>query len=438
MDKNKHQKNNQTGLGHTQQTSEIRRVFQAIGITLALCWCLETHAQQDATAVATEAAGSITSIAVTSGGSGYGTPPAVAFVGGGGTGAVAVAQVSLGVVTNVLLESHGSGYTNAPVVAIAPPPVAVSSATLSIRLVSELVVTGQAWQVQQIQYSDNLEQSNQWVVLTNIVMGTNPYVYLDMSAQAAMRFYRVVTIGAPDPDPARWAWITPGTFMMGSPITEYDRSSDESPQTQVTFTYGFWMERFEVNQGEYTSIIGTNPSIITVTGDTNQPVENVSWYDASNYCAQLTLKEQVAGRLPPGYVYRLATEAEWEYVCRAGTTTRFPFGDDLTYTLLMNYAWTATNSTAITHDGGTKLPNPWGVYDMSGNVWEWCADFYGPYAGGSVTNPVGAASGVDVVMRGGSAFFNGDDARSAARDFNSPTFQSHGIGIRVVLGPPLH
>jgi formylglycine-generating enzyme required for sulfatase activity len=167
-------------------------------------------------------------------------------------------------------------------------------------------------------------------------------------------------------------------------------------------------------------------------------LENVSWYDASNYCAQLTLQEQAAGRVPPGYVYRLPTEAEWEYVCRAGTTTRFPWGDDHTYTLLLNYAWVATNSGAFTHDVGTKLSNPWGVYDMSGNVWEWCADFYGPYSGGSITNPVGPASGPGVVIRGGSVFFPGDPARSAARYYDPPTFQSHGIGIRVVLGPPLH
>jgi formylglycine-generating enzyme required for sulfatase activity len=224
---------------------------------------------------------------------------------------------------------------------------------------------------------------------------------------------------------------------MGSPETEYDRSANESPQTQVTFTNGFWMERFEVTEGEFAAIMGTNFTFL-YSNDTNQPMDEITWFDASNYCAGLTVREQAAGRVPAGYVYRLPTEAEWEYVCRAGTTTRFPFGDDHSYTLLLNYAWIATNSLAMTHDVGGKLPNPWGVYDMSGNVWEWCADFYGPYSGLSVTNPVGPASGAYVVMRGGSSFYNGDDARSAARNYNSPTFFSHGIGIRVVLGPPLH
>jgi formylglycine-generating enzyme required for sulfatase activity len=221
--------------------------------------------------------------------------------------------------------------------------------------------------------------------------------------------------------------------MMGSPITEFDRSLDESPQTEVTLTHGFWMERFEVTQGEYTAIIGTNYS--TFAGDSNQPVEQVEWFDAFTYCARLTVRERAAGRVPAGYEYRLPTEAEWEYAARAGTTNRFPFGEDHTYTLLQDYAWFSTNSDLTTHDVGGKKPNAWGLYDMSGNVWEWCADYYGPYSGGAVTDPTGPTSGTNRVMRGGSAFFAGGDCRPAGRNFNAPDFKSHGIGIRVVLGP---
>jgi formylglycine-generating enzyme required for sulfatase activity len=415
-------------------------MYCLIGIAIVAGWCLDADAQQGATAVATVSGGALTSVTVTSGGSGYRGAPGVTFIGGAGTGASAVAQVSLGVVTQITVTSPGSGYTNAPLVAIDPPPLPITPAALNIRMLPELVITGQAWQVLEVQYTDSLENSNQWFTLTNIVMGNAPFVFIDTNASSASRFYRVETIGAPGPDPSRWAWINPGTFTMGSPDTEYDRNADEGPQTQVTFTYGFWMERFELTQGEYTAVLGTNPSIIKVTGDTNEPVENVSWYDASNYCAQLTLQEQAAGRLPPGYVYRPPTEAEWEYVCRAGTTTRFPWGDDHTYTLLLNYAWVATNSDAVTHDVGTKLPNPWGVYDMSGNIWEWCADLYGPYSAysGSVTNPVGPVSGPGVNLRGGSFIYSGDPDRSAARYYNPPNFASDGIGIRVVLGPPLH
>ena len=190
-----------------------------------------------------------------------------------------------------------------------------------------------------------------------------------------------------------------------------------------------------MTQGEYTAVVGTNYS--TFAGDTNQPVEQLSWYDASNYCALRTMQEQAAGRLPQGYVYRLPTEAEWEYVTRAGTTNRFFFGDDHTYTTLTNYAWFSADSDGSTHDVGGKQANPWGIYDTSGNVFEWCADWYGPYPGGSVTDPTGPASGTGRVMRGGSWRYPGGDARSAARNFNVPDFASYGIGIRVVLGHAL-
>ena len=220
---------------------------------------------------------------------------------------------------------------------------------------------------------------------------------------------------------------------MGSPLTEHDRSTNESPQTVVTLSQGFWMERYEVTQWEYTSLIGTNPA--TFTSDTNQPVEQVSWYDADTYCARLTAQEHAAGRVPAGYAYRLPTEAEWQYAARAGTTTAFSFGDDPTYTLLPSYAWFNGDSSLTSHDVGTKLPNPWGLYDMAGNVWEWCADWYGPYSGGSLTDPTGPSTGSSKVMRGGSWVFPGGDARSADRNFNPPIFSSFGIGIRVVLGP---
>jgi formylglycine-generating enzyme required for sulfatase activity len=361
-------------------------------------------------------------------------------VGGGGAGAGAIAHVSGGAVASIVVQSSGSGYTNAPIVAIAPPPPPPDPSTLSLSLASVLTITGQAWQVQQLQYADTLGNNAQWFTLTNIVMGNSPWVLIDTSAPWGMRYYRVITIGAPGPDPSRWAWINPGTFMMGSPSNEWDASSDEFPQTEVTFTNGFWMERFEVTQWEYTAVVGTNPSINQ--SDSNRPVENVSWFDASNYCALLTSQEQTAGRLPIGYIYRLATEAEWEYAYRAGTTNTFPFGEDRQFTILPGYSWFSTNgidTNLSTHVVGQLKPNPWGIYDQGGNVWEWCADYYDPYPGGSVTNPINPPfSTHGVVMRGGSAFYPPGECRCAGRNFNPPDFQSHGIGIRAVLGPPLN
>jgi formylglycine-generating enzyme required for sulfatase activity len=420
------------------------RAFSLMVFNLVLVWCLAARAQLAATAVATITDGSVTGVMVTSGGSGYVAAPAVAFVGGGGTGAGAIAHVSGGAVDNIVIQSPGSGYTNAPVVAIAPPPPPASPAILSLSLVPELVITGQAWQVQEVQYANALGDTNQWFTWTNIVMGNSPVLLFDTSTPPdGTRFYQVVTLGAPEPDPSRWAWINPGTFTMGSPDTEYDRSTWEGPQTQVTFTNGFWIERFLVTQGEYLALVGTNPS--SFTNDLNLPVEQVTWFDASNYCAVLTAQEQAAGQLPPGYVYRLPTEAEWEYATRAGTTTRFFFGDDLAYTQVLNYGWIQTNSDQTTHDVGQKLPNQWGLYDTSGNVFEWCASaftgqspLYETYPGGSVTNPFVPAFGTYVVIRGGSWFQAGYYARSAARGWYSSGSETHAIGFRVVLGPPLN
>jgi formylglycine-generating enzyme required for sulfatase activity len=152
---------------------------------------------------------------------------------------------------------------------------------------------------------------------------------------------------------------------MGSPDSEQDRERDEGPQTLVTLTRGFWMGRYEVTQGEYLAVMESNPSYFT--GDTNRPVENVSWNDATNYCAKLTVRERAAGRLPAGWEYRLPTEAQWEYACRAGSTNRFHYGDDPGYTELANYAWYTIN-TGSTQAVGGKLPNQWGLYDMHGNV----------------------------------------------------------------------
>ena len=220
-------------------------------------------------------------------------------------------------------------------------------------------------------------------------------------------------------------WIPPGTFMMGSPLSEQDRLSNEGPQTEVTISQGFWIGRYEVTQGEYLEITGANPSWfngnrptspnpVAPSGDygTNllRPVESINFQSVSDYCSLLTEREQAAGRLPSGYVYRLPTEAEWEYSCRAGTTTRFSYGDDPNYSELNSNAWHSANSEAQTHPVGQKAPNPWGLYDMHGNVWEWCLDwFVTSLPGGSLTDPTGPASGSEIVHRGDSGTTPGED-----------------------------
>ncbi len=249
--------------------------------------------------------------------------------------------------------------------------------------------------------------------------------------QSAQKFYQSLR-----QNPAtNLVFIPANTFTLGSPTNEVGHRADESPQTTVTLTHGFWMGKFLVTQREYLAVTGENPS--GFPGDLDRPVESVSWFAASNYCVLLTLQESAAGRIPPGTHFRLPTEAEWECAARAGTTTRFNYGDDPDLTSLTNHAWFGDNSGFTTRPVGLKLPNNWGLFDMAGNVWEWCQDWYGPYPGGSIADPQGAPSNQIgfKVIRGGAWEASALDCRSARRWFEgaSPFINDFIIGFRVVL-----
>src|SRR5499427_5883775 len=158
----------------------------------------------------------------------------------------------------------------------------------------------------------------------------------------------------------------------------------------VTLTHDFLLSKYEVTQGEFMALMGRNPSHFQ--GDTNRPVEKLSFFDAVAYCQELTRRERQAGHLPAGYEYRLPSEAEWEYACRAGTTNFFSFGDFATNA--GEYAWTLENSDGTSHPVGQKRPNPWGLYDMHGNVWEWCQDWWADnLPGGIVVDQQGPGAG---------------------------------------------
>ena len=235
--------------------------------------------------------------------------------------------------------------------------------------------------------------------------------------------------------------IPAGAFLMGSPNGEQDRSTDEGPQHQVTLSQVFRIGKFEVTQGQWQAVMGSNPS--SFTGNALLPVETASWNEITKSTTGFLdkLNAMTAASRPSGKVFRLPTEAEWEYAARAGSATRFSWGDDLTASALGNYAWHAGNSDTgsgrATHPVGQKLPNAWGLYDMAGNVSEWCQDRYGVYESASQTDPVGPIGGVYKVLRGGGWDYESYGCRSAYRDAIAPDSRVNILGFRVVLASPL-
>ena len=228
----------------------------------------------------------------------------------------------------------------------------------------------------------------------------------------------------------KFVYIQPGTFTMGSPADEPGRDSDET-QHKVTLTKGFYMQTTEVTQGQWKAVMGNNPSGFKDCGD-NCPVENVSWNDAQKFIKKLN--ELDGG----GNKYRLPTEAEWEYAARAGgTTTPFAFGkclstDDANYD--GNYPLEGCpkgKDREKTIPVGSLKANDWGLYDMHGNVWEWCEDWHGDYPTGSVTDSVGPEAGSGRVVRGGGWNNNARNCRSANRNNNSPDNRNDNIGFRL-------
>jgi formylglycine-generating enzyme required for sulfatase activity len=221
-------------------------------------------------------------------------------------------------------------------------------------------------------------------------------------------------------------WCPPGTFTMGSPAGESGRYSDEN-QVSVTLSRGFWLGKYEVTQGEWQAVMGSNPSGFS-SSSSQAPVETVSWDEATEFCRKLTEQEHQAGRLPADWEYRLPTEAQWEYACRAGSTTRYAFGDSESE--LDKYAWYYINSGSKTHSVGEKQPNGWGLHDMYGNVWEWCRDWYSYTLPGG-TDAEGPATASDRVHRGGSWYISAAYCRSAPRGRDSPEDRSDDLGFRL-------
>jgi formylglycine-generating enzyme required for sulfatase activity len=267
------------------------------------------------------------------------------------------------------------------------------------------------------------------------------------------------------PNSATGVWINAGTFQMGSPETEPNRGSDET-QHEVTLTKGFYIGKYQLTQAQYEAVMGSNPSahriggsqayyLGVITDTTNFPVEMVNWYDALVFCNKLSMAEGLSpaysingstdpanwGEIPTMPIwdesstwnniaiivdsngYRLPTEAQWEYACRAGTTTAFNWGTNQITTDQANYRGSfdvyngSPSGTFLqrTTEVGSFTPNAWGLYDMHGNVMEWCWDWYGTYEDGTQTDPTGSVSGMAKAARGGTFISTGAYLRSAYR-----------------------
>ena len=225
--------------------------------------------------------------------------------------------------------------------------------------------------------------------------------------------------------------IPKGTFMMGSPESEQGRQKNED-QHEVTISKDYYLGVHEVTQAQYETVMGKNPSHFqgAIVGNENAdlPLENVSWDDAVEFCKKLS---DLPEEMKAGRVYRLPTEAQWENACRAGSKTAYLFDDE--EGLLPEYGWFNRNSSNRTHTVGLLEPNAWGLYDMHGNVWEWCSDWYGEYPKGAVRNPTGPKVGSDRVCRGGSWDFEAANCRSAFRNWNYPSLRLDYYGLRVAL-----
>ena len=281
------------------------------------------------------------------------------------------------------------------------------------------------------QYGGNTSSSN------NSSTTSSSETYVSSGNSSEIQFNGTVLL--PDGVKLEMVKIKAGSFWMGSPKNESGRDSGEILH-KVKLTKDYWLGKYEVTQAQWKAVMGNNPSR---SKRDNRPVEKVSWDEAKSFCDQLN--ERYAGKLPHGYKFDLPTEAQWEYACRAETTTAYSYGDS-SDTVKMNYlghfpcgphAAKGVFRGRTVDVGSLGYKNAWGLYDMHGNVREWCRDLYGSYrdGGGAVTDPVGPQTGSARVLRGGGWVSEAWRCRSAYRYYYNPYTRDFDLGFRLALVP---
>jgi len=223
-------------------------------------------------------------------------------------------------------------------------------------------------------------------------------------------------------------WCPSGKFTMGT--------KESKDTVEVTLTKGFWISETEITQGQWSKVMGTSPwkGKDEVEEGEDHAATYLSYDDAISFCEKLTKAERMAGRLPADWKYALPTEAQWEYACRAGTKSRFSYGDDPEE--LLDFCWyrQSVEGDNHAHSVGKKKSNPWGLTDMHGNVREWCSDWFGEKLPGG-KDPVGAKSGLVRIVRGGSWHTSSIDCQAGWRQFTTPDTKDSETGFRVVAVP---
>lgn len=399
------------------------KLLRFILVSMLLCVTNGAIAGNQATAVVAGVInGKITRVEVQNGGAWYCCEPSARHRYGGGYGASVRAVVENGSVVAVNVVDGGNGYTDVGTIFIDPPGVpnpclkiisAVYYGPLSIK------IDGTPGTRVLIERAANL--SGPWESITNVPLPSVGAVIIDPRPLSETYFYRASK--SPDVEPVGFRLIPKGRFTMGSsgedPQGLPPFISDEVQHT-VEFLFDFWMCDHETTQQEWKDVTGRDLGAQLAKGP-DLPV-HVNWQDAFNYCKTLTLRERAAGLITPGQAYRLPTESEWEYAARAGSVGR-RHGD------LDQIAWWRGNSGGTIHSVKGKVPNAWGLYDMIGNVNEWCLNYYGAYPQGVVTEPLGPFTGTERVCRGGDINCYEFHSRSAER----VPVPINWIGFRVIL-----